>query len=152
MSTEAVHYDVHDAKIHLSRIIERVERGEEIIIDRAGTPVAKVVPLGRGANRTAIGSLAGQLDIPSDWDSPQTTSQVLAGVRNGGTIEITDRGHPIARLVPVSDDRSMLAELVEAGRVVAPTGGGPVPLPPKLGDENVDVAASLAAMRNEERS
>ena len=36
MSAEAVHYNMHDAKTHLSRIIERVERGEEIIIDRAG--------------------------------------------------------------------------------------------------------------------
>ncbi|WP_422754114.1 hypothetical protein [Micromonospora sp. WMMD708] len=40
---------------------------------------------------------------------------------------------------------------MSAGRAVAPTGGGPVPLPPKLGDENVDVAASLAAMRDDER-
>jgi len=38
MSAEAVHYNMHDAKTHLTRIIERVERGEEIIIDRAGTP------------------------------------------------------------------------------------------------------------------
>jgi prevent-host-death family protein len=63
MSAEAVHYSIHDAKTHLSRIIERVERGEEIIIDRAGTPVAKVVPLVRLTNRTAIGSLAGQVDL-----------------------------------------------------------------------------------------
>jgi antitoxin (DNA-binding transcriptional repressor) of toxin-antitoxin stability system len=46
-----------------SRIIERVERGEEIIIDRAGTPVAKIIPLVRRVNRTAVGSLAGQIDL-----------------------------------------------------------------------------------------
>ena len=61
MSAEAAHYNMHDAKTHLSRIIERVEHGEEIIIDRAGTPVAKVVPLVRRVNRTAIGSLAGRV-------------------------------------------------------------------------------------------
>ena len=33
MSAEAVHFNMHDAKTHLSRIIERVERGEEVIID-----------------------------------------------------------------------------------------------------------------------
>ena len=38
-------YNIHDAKTNLSRIIDRVEHGEEIIISRAGTPVAKVVPL-----------------------------------------------------------------------------------------------------------
>ena len=81
----------------------------------------------------------------------QNTSQVLARVSGGESIEITDRGHPIARLVPVGDDRSSLAKLVAAGRAVAPTSTGRVPLPPKLGEENVDVAATLASMRDEER-
>ena len=40
-------YDIHDAKTNLVRIIERVEHGEEIIISRAGTSVARVVPLPR---------------------------------------------------------------------------------------------------------
>ena len=81
----------------------------------------------------------------------QNTSQVLARVSGGETLEITDRGHPIARLVPVGDDQSTLAKLVAAGRAVPATGGGPVPLPPKLGDENVDAAAALADLRDEER-
>lgn len=76
---EAARYNMHDAKTHLSRIIERVERGEEIIIDRAGTPVVKVVPLVRRANRTPVGSLAGQLDLSGDWDSPQTNAEIAAG-------------------------------------------------------------------------
>jgi prevent-host-death family protein len=78
MSAEVAHYNMHDAKTHLSRIIERVERGEEIIIDRAGTPVAKVVPLVRRVNRTAVGSLSGQLDLSGDWDSPQTNAEIAA--------------------------------------------------------------------------
>ncbi len=78
MSSEAVHYNMHDAKTHLSRIIERVERGEEVIIDRAGTPVARIVPLVRRTNRTALGSLAGQVDLSGDWDSPQTNAQIAA--------------------------------------------------------------------------
>ena len=81
----------------------------------------------------------------------QNTSQVLARVSGGESIEITDRGRPIARLVPVGDDRSSLAKLVAAGRAVAPTSTGRVPLPPKLGEDNVDVAATLASMRDEER-
>jgi prevent-host-death family protein len=79
MSAEAVHYNMHDAKTHLSRIIERVEHGEEVIIDRAGTPVAKVIPLVRRTNRTAIGSLAGQVDLSGDWDSPETNAEIAAG-------------------------------------------------------------------------
>ena len=81
----------------------------------------------------------------------QNTSQVLARVSGGETVEITDRGRPVARLVPVGNDRSTLARLVATGRAVAPTGSGSVPLPPKLGAENVNVADTLAAMREEER-
>jgi len=79
MSADAVeHFNMHDAKTHLSRIIERVERGEEIVIDRAGTPVAKIIPLIRRVNRTAIGSLAGQLDLSGDWDTPETNAEIAA--------------------------------------------------------------------------
>jgi prevent-host-death family protein len=78
MSAEPAHFNMHDAKTHLSRIIERVERGEEVIIDRAGTPVAKIVPLVRRVDRTGIGSLAGQLDLTGDWDSPQTNAEIAA--------------------------------------------------------------------------
>ena len=78
MSAEPVHFNMHDAKTHLSRIIERVEGGEEVIIDRAGTPVAKIIPLVRRANRTSVGSLAGQLDLSGDWDSSQTNAEIAA--------------------------------------------------------------------------
>jgi prevent-host-death family protein len=79
MSAEAVeHFNMHDAKTHLSRIIERVERGEEIVIDRAGKPVAKIVPLTRRVNRTAVGSLAGRLDLSGDWDSADTNAEIAA--------------------------------------------------------------------------
>ncbi|WP_033343432.1 type II toxin-antitoxin system Phd/YefM family antitoxin [Catenuloplanes japonicus] len=84
MSAEAVHFNMHEAKTHLSRIIERVENGEEIIIDRAGTPVAKVILLVRRVNRTAIGSLAGQVDLSSDWDSPETNAAIADGFGVGG--------------------------------------------------------------------
>jgi prevent-host-death family protein len=81
----------------------------------------------------------------------QNTSQVLARVSSGETIEITDRGRPVARLVPVDDDTSTLNRLVSSGRAVAPTGTGPVVLPPVFGDSNVDAASEIAAMRDEER-
>jgi antitoxin (DNA-binding transcriptional repressor) of toxin-antitoxin stability system len=55
-----------------------VERGEEIVIDRAGTPVAKIVPLTRRVNRAAIGSLVGQIDLSGDWDTPETNAEIAA--------------------------------------------------------------------------
>jgi prevent-host-death family protein len=67
----AAQFNIHDAKTHLSRIIERVESGEEIVISRAGHPVAKVVPLHQRATRGGRGSLRGKLVVTRDWDSEQ---------------------------------------------------------------------------------
>lgn len=71
-------FNIHDAKTNLSRIIERVERGEEIIISRAGTPVAKVIPLNRTVRRTGRGSLRGQLVLAPDWDSDAVNEAIAA--------------------------------------------------------------------------
>jgi len=71
-------FNIHDAKTNLSRIIDRVEHGEEIIISRAGTPVAKVVPLVRTVSRTGRGSLRGQLVMGPDWDSDQVNEAIAA--------------------------------------------------------------------------
>jgi prevent-host-death family protein len=77
MSSEAVaQFNIHDAKTNLSRIIDRVEHGEEIIISRAGTPVAKVVPLHRTVRRTGRGSLRGRLVAADDWDSASTNEAI----------------------------------------------------------------------------
>jgi prevent-host-death family protein len=78
MSSEAAapQFNIHDAKTNLSRIIDRVERGEEIIISRAGTPVAKVIPLHPRTRRAARGSLAGQLVVADDWDSAEVNEAI----------------------------------------------------------------------------
>jgi prevent-host-death family protein len=72
----AVQFNIHDAKTNLSRIIERVERGEEIIISRAGKPVAKVIPLATGIDRAARGSLRGKLVVAEDWDSDEVNESI----------------------------------------------------------------------------
>ena len=77
-SEAATHFNIHDAKTNLSRIIDRVEHGEEIVISRAGTPVAKVVPLVRTVNRSNRGSLRGRLVIADDWDSDEV-NETIAG-------------------------------------------------------------------------
>ncbi|RJO72189.1 type II toxin-antitoxin system Phd/YefM family antitoxin [Nocardia panacis] len=73
----AEQFNIHDAKTHLSRIIDRVEHGEEIIISRAGTPIAKVVPLHPRPARSRRGSLRGRLLLHADWDS-RTTNDAIA--------------------------------------------------------------------------
>jgi prevent-host-death family protein len=77
MSVEALpHFNIHEAKTNLSRIIERVERGEEIVISRAGNPVAKLVPLTQKVHRTGRGSLRGKLVMAEDWDSPEVNDAI----------------------------------------------------------------------------
>jgi prevent-host-death family protein len=78
MSSEAAipQFNIHDAKTNLSRIIDRVEHGEEIIISRAGTPVAKVIPLHPRTKRTGRGSLTGRLVMADDWDSPEVNEPI----------------------------------------------------------------------------
>jgi prevent-host-death family protein len=73
-----VAYNIHDAKTHLSRIIEQVERGEEVVINRAGSPVAKVVPLRPRSGRSGRGSLKGVLRLAPDWDSPAVNAAIAA--------------------------------------------------------------------------
>lgn len=75
-SDAAAQFNIHEAKTNLSRIIERVESGEEIIISRAGHPVAKVVPLRRAASRTGRGSLRGKLVVTEDWDSDEVNEAI----------------------------------------------------------------------------
>ena len=60
--------NIHDAKTHLSRLIERVEAGEEIVIARAGRPVARLVPLVEGGTARAPGGWEGQVWIAPDFD------------------------------------------------------------------------------------
>jgi len=69
-------FNIHDAKTHLSRIIDRVEHGEEIVISRAGQPVAKVIPLERKVRRSGRGSLRGSLVIADDWDSAEVNEEI----------------------------------------------------------------------------
>lgn len=61
-------YNVHEAKTNFSKILEAVATGEEVIISKAGQPVAKVIPLPGMVQRTDYGSLRGQVEIAEDFD------------------------------------------------------------------------------------
>jgi prevent-host-death family protein len=60
--------NVHQAKTQLSRLLERVERGEEIVIARNGRPVARIVPWTGAARKP--GSLKGLIHMRDDFDDP----------------------------------------------------------------------------------
>ena len=62
--------NIHAAKTHLSRLIDEVAEGEEVVIAKAGRPVARLVPIGKAPSRRTLGSLAGRLTVPRDFDAP----------------------------------------------------------------------------------
>lgn len=62
--------NVHEAKTHLSRLLERVAAGEEIIISKAGKPMAKLIPLSKPQMDRVAGLDKGVLRIPEDFDAP----------------------------------------------------------------------------------
>jgi prevent-host-death family protein len=64
--------NIHDAKTHLSRLVERAEAGEEITIARAGRPVARLVPL-RAARPRMLGALRGRIRLAPDFDAQDET-------------------------------------------------------------------------------
>ena len=61
--------NIHQTKTQLSRLIERVSAGEEIIIARAGKPVARLAPLVRRPPRR-LGRMKGRIWIAQDFDAP----------------------------------------------------------------------------------
>ena len=63
-------FNIHEAKTHLSRLIDRVAGSGGFIIAKAGKPVAKIVPLDApDAGKTKrLGFMAGQLRVPVDFD------------------------------------------------------------------------------------
>jgi len=61
--------NVHEAKTHLSRLLERVQKGEEVTIAKAGRPVARLVPVPPDGGR-ALGLDAGRVTIAADFDAP----------------------------------------------------------------------------------
>jgi prevent-host-death family protein len=62
--------NVHAAKTHLSRLLDEVADGEEIVIARAGRPVARLVPFSPPRARRRFGSLKGRVRIGRDFDAP----------------------------------------------------------------------------------
>ena len=60
--------NIHHAKTQLSRLLERVEAGEEIVIARNGTPVAKLVPMALQPRQP--GRLKGKLKLRPEFDDP----------------------------------------------------------------------------------
>ncbi|MBS0587287.1 MAG: type II toxin-antitoxin system Phd/YefM family antitoxin [Proteobacteria bacterium] len=76
--------NIHEAKTHLSRFIEKAAAGEEIIIAKAGT-IAKLVPLHSLPSARSLGIFNGKLNVPEDFDAALPEEMALQF--QSGTIE-----------------------------------------------------------------
>ena len=63
-------FNIHHAKTHLSRLVDRAAKGEACVIAKAGKPLVKVVPLDEPAPRAIqpIGFMKGRIQTPDDFD------------------------------------------------------------------------------------
>ena len=68
--------NIHEAKTHLSRLLMRVQAGEEVIIAHAGKPVARLVSIKRTGKRRKPGSAAGLFTVPADFNAPLSEDQL----------------------------------------------------------------------------
>jgi prevent-host-death family protein len=69
--------NIHEAKTHLSKLLERVVLGEEVIIAKAGTPVAKLVPVNSKKREFRFGSAKGEFVVPDDFNEPDPEIEEL---------------------------------------------------------------------------
>ncbi|MBI5488057.1 MAG: type II toxin-antitoxin system Phd/YefM family antitoxin [Deltaproteobacteria bacterium] len=60
--------NIHEAKTNFSRLIERVEAGQKILIARAGKPVAMLVPIPAERKKRRLGLCAGQVQVAGDFE------------------------------------------------------------------------------------
>ncbi len=74
--------NISEAKTQLSAIIERVSRGEEVILGKAGRPVAKIVRFEHPSEPRTPGALKGRIKIADDFDELPKDLEIAFGLRD----------------------------------------------------------------------
>ena len=62
--------NIHEAKTHLSRLVEQAAAGEEVIIAKAGRPMARLVPMNPVSQTKRLGMLRGKVKVPENFNTP----------------------------------------------------------------------------------
>ena len=70
--------NIHHAKTHLSRIIEEVAAGKEVIIGKGGRPMARLVPLLPAVRPKKLGTLKSKIRVPANFNDPLSAGMLAA--------------------------------------------------------------------------
>ncbi len=70
--------NIHEAKTQFSKLLKRVGNGEEIIISKAGKPIARLVPMSETTEKRFPGSAKGEVFIAEDFDAPLPESIMIS--------------------------------------------------------------------------
>jgi prevent-host-death family protein len=68
--------NIHEAKTHLSRLVDRAAAGEEIVIAKAGKPRARLVPVESEPKKRRLGGWEGKIWLAEDWDSDDVDEEI----------------------------------------------------------------------------
>jgi prevent-host-death family protein len=93
-SEDLDHVNMHEAKTHLSRLVERVEGGAEIVINRAGKPAAKLVPIAsEKPGKRKLGGWEGRMRVPSDAEWEEMDKEIEQLFEEGEIFPGENRKH-----------------------------------------------------------
>jgi prevent-host-death family protein len=70
--------NIHQAKTHLSRIVDEVAAGAEVVIAKAGKPMARLVPIEPKPRPKKLGLLKGKITVPDDFNEPLAEATVAS--------------------------------------------------------------------------
>jgi prevent-host-death family protein len=74
-----IQVNIHEAKTHFSRLIQRAVDGEEIVVAKGNKPIAKLVALNPPAPKRKLGTAKGRIQIAPDFDEPLDDFKEYAG-------------------------------------------------------------------------
>ena len=70
--------NIHEAKTQLSRLVEAATEGEDVVLARAGKPVARIVPIRKGTGRRTPGALKGKIRFGRGWNRALTAKELAS--------------------------------------------------------------------------
>ena len=76
-----IEQNIHEAKTHLSRLLDQAMAGEDVVIMRSGRPLVRLVPVELAPRRRELGTAKGDFVVPDDFDAP-LSEEILAEFGN----------------------------------------------------------------------